>query len=96
VKHVGSPRITFRNSKATGAEKEPLEFTRDVVYLSAAEYALLTRIVNVGPVAMLPIQEPLTVDQNDMLAAIIKADCGAMDWCPPKGYEEVPPLLSRG
>ncbi len=78
----------FGQYQTAGADEEPLEFTRDIVYLSAAEYALLTRVVSMGPATMLPIQKPLTIDQNDTVAAIIKADCGAMDYHSRKGDED--------
>jgi hypothetical protein len=78
----------FLQYREAGAEEGPLEFTRDIVYLSAAEYSLLTRALIIGPGPMLPIRDPLTVGPNDMVAAIIKAICSAMNVCRPKIYED--------
>ena len=65
-----------------------VEFTRDIVYLSAAEYALLTTVVNAGGAHLLPMQAPVTVGPDAFAATIIKADCGGLDYHSPKNHED--------
>lgn len=69
----------FDQYRAVGADEELIEFTRDLVYLSAAEYSLLPATMStVDPV--LPLREPLRIGSQAITAAIIKADCGGLDY----------------
>lgn len=77
----------FDEYRRTGADEEPIEFTRDLVYLSAAEWTLLLQVETLdvlSPTSVLPLRSPLVVSPRAMGAAIIKADCGGMDYHRPR------------
>jgi len=78
----------FAQYRGTTEAARLVEFTRDIVYLSAAEYALLTTVVTGGDAHLLPMQGPVTVGRDAFAAAIIKADCGGLDYHTPKNHED--------
>jgi hypothetical protein len=81
----------FDQYHAAGVDEDQVEFIRDIVYLSAAEFSLLPPTLTTSA-PLLPLQAPLKVGPQAITAAIVKADCTGLDYHYRRVDEDAVPL----
>jgi hypothetical protein len=59
---------------AAGANEDEVSYTRDLTYLSAAEYALLPLYLEPAE-SLVPLEHPLLVSHEATMVAALKVDC---------------------